>query len=228
MNGTYVVLKDVNVRILPATKGRRVGRRARGDRVQVVGRSKGPWLAIRGQDGKDIGFIYRSTLMPLIDGTLATPLIGELKLPNGQDCNYNLRFEGKSSAEGQLFEFSDYQIKWECDLGKGPYIFNTPMFLTEGPYRKTSKRIHQITIDILGLADNMESVFSTHALWDREDANVKFDSITLKRFSRVPKVTKVKADSLTQALHGTIKIATSAWNGPLWDSIIQRQKVTDN
>ena len=228
MKGTYVVLKDANVRNQPATKGRKVSRRSRGDRVRVVGRAKGHWLAIRGRDGKDIGFIYRSILMPLIDGTLKNQLNGKLNLPNARNCDYIVRFDGKTPAEGQFFEFADYLIKWECRLKNGLFAFNTPMFLTEGPYRGNSKRIHQITIDILGLAESMENVFSTHVLWDRENAQVTFDSITLKEFSRVPSVKKLNARNMSEALHGTIKIAASAWNGPLWKTIIKRQAIKEN
>jgi len=161
--------------------------------------------------------------MPLVDGTLRTPLVGKVSLKHKRNCDYTVRFEGKSPAEGQVFEFADYRIKWNCVLDSGPFTFNTPMFLTEGPYRGTSKRIHQITIDILGLAESIESVFSTHALWDRDSAQVTFDSMTLQRLSRVPEVTKVQAKSISDALHGAIKIAASAWNGPLWTSIIRRQ-----
>ena len=166
--------------------------------------------------------------MPIINGALETPLFGKLFLTNGVSCSYRIQFDGKSAAEDQVFEFADYQIKWQCVLGKSTLAFKTPMFLTEGPFRGTSKRLHQITIDILGLAGNMESVLSTHILWDREQAQVKFDSVTIKQFVRPSKVKAIRANNVTEALHGSIKIAAKAWNGPLWDAIIRTHQNTEN
>ena len=221
-NGTYIVLQDANVRVLPATKGRRIGRRARGDRVQVVGRAKGAWLAIRGGDGKDIGFIYRSTLMPIIDGALETTIEGRFSISASENCLYKLSFEGKTPAEGQPFEFADYDVKWNCDIAGQQVSFRTPMFLTEGPHRGKSKRDHQITIDIMDLADSPENVLSTHTLWHRDEGMVRFDTITVKQFARKPKVKELTAETLSEALQAAIRIAVSAWNKPLWAAIASR------
>jgi len=98
LNGTYLVLQAANVRAKPRTKGRRIGRRDRGERVRVVGRAKGPWLAIRGDDGKDVGFIYQPTLMPVIDDALEQPIKAETPGKGGRACKYVLSFEGKSPA----------------------------------------------------------------------------------------------------------------------------------
>lgn len=222
VEGTYLVLQDANVRQQPATKGRRIGRRAKGERVRVVGRAKGPWLAIRGDDGKDIGFIFRSTLMPVVDGSLDSPLSGKLTAPASKPCSYLIHFEGKSPAEGQAFEFCDYEIHWTCDLGGRRVSFRTPMFLTEGPYRGKTKRIHQITIDILDLSDSLEDVLSTHTLWNRTRDEITFDSITVKQFGRKPGQARADAKTLDQALRGAVGIAASAWNDPLWAALAQR------
>ncbi|HBC06684.1 MAG TPA: hypothetical protein DC046_03775, partial [Rhodospirillaceae bacterium] len=45
--GTYVVTKDLNVRGEPDTNGAKVGSFREGDRVTVVGKAKGSWLAVR-------------------------------------------------------------------------------------------------------------------------------------------------------------------------------------
>ena len=228
IDGTYLVLQDANVRIRPAIKGQRVGRRSRGERVRVVGRAKGPWLAIRSDDGKDIGFIYRSTLMPVIDGALETTIEGRLPVSTARQCHYELRFEGKTPAEGQAFEFADYGIKWACNISGQQITFYTPMFLTEGPYRGTSKRDHQITIDIIDLSDNLEDVLSTHTLWDRDKAVVRFDSITVKKFAGKPKVLKTDAGTLSEALQAAVHIAASTWNDALWTAIAHRQAKLPN
>ena len=227
-NGTYLVLQDANVRIRPATKGRRIGRRARGDRVQVVGRAKGAWLAIRGDDGKDIGFIYRSTLMPIINGALETTIEGRISISASQNCLYKLSFEGKTPAEGQPFEFADYEIQWICDIAEQQVSFRTPMFLTEGPYRGTSKREHQITIDIMDLADSPENVLSTHTLWDRDKGMVRFDTMTVTQFARKPGIKDLTAETLSEALRAAIRIAVSAWNKHLWEAIARRQVKSPN
>lgn len=228
LTGTYLVLKAANVRLRPATKGRRVGRRGKGERVQVVGRAKGPWLAIRDGEGKDIGFIYQTSLMPVIDGTLDQPLIGDVKNPGQPDCTYEIHFEGKSPAEGQAFVFADYDIGWQCDLSGKSLRFHTPMFITEGPHRGISKQVHQITIDILDLTVSLEEVLSTHVLWNRSQGMVTFDSITAKQFARTPAQPALPATNLAGALHTAIKLATSSWNSRLWRAIATMSGPDDN
>ncbi len=226
--GTYLVLQDANVRIQPATKGRRIGRRARGDRVKVVGHAKGAWLAIRGGDGKDIGFIYRSTLMPVINGALKTTIEDQFSISASRKCRYKLSFEGKTPAEGQAFEFADYEIQWICDIAGQQVTFRTPMFLTEGPYRGTSKRVHQITIDIMDFSDSPENVLSTHTLWDRDKAVVRFDAVTATQFVRKPKEPETTVENLSEALRGAIRISASAWNKHLWTAITRRYAKSPN
>jgi len=228
LSGTYLVLKDANVRIRPATKGRRIGRRGKGDKVTVVGRAKGPWLAIRGDDGKDIGFIYQSTLMPVIDGTLEKPLSGTVRGGGDTTCRYEIHFDGKSPAQGQAFEFADYEVRWRCTIGGKEAQFHTPMFLTEGPYRGRTKRIHQITIDILDLTVSLEDVLSTNTLWDRNKGTISFDSVTVKQFSRNPTRDSEAAANLAEALNGAVQIASSAWNTPLWRALAEKSAAAAN
>ena len=42
LSGSYLVLKDVNVRAKPATGSKRIGRFKSGERVEAIGRVKGP------------------------------------------------------------------------------------------------------------------------------------------------------------------------------------------
>ena len=225
-SGNYLVIKDANVRDRPTTRGRRVGRRARGERVIVVGRAKGPWLAIRNEDGEDIGFIYKKTLIPIINGALKNTLEGRLHIAGSKECKYLVKFEDKSPAEGQVFKFSDYRINWFCKMAEQSFKFNTPMFLTEGPYRGTSDSIHQITIDTLGLAHNKEGVLSIHVLWDRQKQHVKFDSITVKKFGQKPQLNNLQAETVSDALHAAVQIAASVWNKFFWTVIGNSQPQT--
>ena len=96
------------------------------------------------------------------------------------------------------------------------------MFLTEGPYSGTSKRDHQITIDIMDLADSPENVLSTHTLWDRDKGMVRFDTMTVTQFTRKPGIKDLTAETLSEALQAAIRIAVSAWNKPLWAAIASR------
>lgn len=226
--GTYLVLTNANVRAEPRTKGKRLGRRDKGDRVTVVGRAKGPWLAIRDDDGKDAGFIYQPSLMPVIDGSIDKTLSGSLTGSGKAACRYEIRFEGKSQAQGQAFEFADYDIGWNCSIGGSLMPFHTPMFLTEGPYRGKAKSIHQITIDILDLTLGVENVLSTHMLWDRDKGVVTFDSITIKQYGRNPNPAEAPAAELPMALQAAVQIAASAWNTQLWRAVASSTKETED
>ncbi|MDP6897050.1 MAG: hypothetical protein QF510_08730, partial [Rhodospirillales bacterium] len=100
--------------------------------------------------------------------------------------------------------------------------------LTEGPFSGTFKPDHQITIDIMGLADNMENVLSTHTLWDRDKAVVRFDAVTIKKFGDKPKVSETNVRTLSEALHAAVQISASAWNDSLWTAIAHRHAKTPN
>ena len=109
---TYVVTKDLNVRGEPDTNGKKVGSYREGDRLKVVGKAKGSWLAVRA-DGKDLGFVYGPVLMPLIDAVVNEPLTGTAPIAGGS-CAYRAVFEGESPIEGQMFNSVDYRAMLEC------------------------------------------------------------------------------------------------------------------
>ena len=97
-----------------------------------------------------------------------------------------------------------------------------------GSTSRKIQRDHQITIDIMDLADSPENVLSTHTLWHRDEGMVRFDTITVKQFARKPKVKELTAETLSEALQAAIRIAVSAWNKPLWVAIARRQLKTPN
>ena len=213
--GTYLVTKDVNVRAKPLTGSKRVGGFKRGDRIKVVGRAPGAWVAVR-KGGKDFGFVYEPILLPLIDGTLDKELTGRIKAKGSPACDYRVRFEGKSVAEGQLFKFADYEVAWKCTVGKSKIEFLTPMFMTEAPYQASKKGIYQITIDHLELEDNLEEVISTTVYFKRKKKQVNFDSVSSKKYRKQPAVKEMQADDVAQALVVAVRLSYGAWNKAVW------------
>ena len=219
--GVYLVLTDVNVRAKPMTKSKRVGRLKKGVRVDAVGRMKGPWLAVRGA-GKLAGFVYTPTLMPLIDGLLSDPIKGTVGVGEAGTCAYVIEFLGKTKAENQRFEFADYGVEWDCRREGKRLRFHTPMFLTEGPHQGTQKPVHQITVDLLELEGGLEQIFSIHLLWDRIKTELKFDSVTMKKFARTKRPKPETAGKLRDALTGAVHMVTRVWNPAVWAAIAKK------
>ena len=221
--GTYLVLKDANVRAKPETRSKRVARLKAGKKVEAVGRVKGPWLVVQ-SDGKVLGFVYGPILMPLIDGALVAPIKERLIVAAVADCRYTIEFLGKTKAEGQHFAFADYEVEWRCKRGGKTLVFNTPVFLTEGPYQGTQKPVHQITIDLLELQGGLEEVFSVHTLWDRTKRQVRFDSVSIKKFARAKPPPAVTADNLSVALRRAVSMALATWAPSVWAALAKKSE----
>lgn len=216
----YVVLKDVNVRAKADTKSEKVGSLKEGDHVQSVARTQGGWLAIR--DGTtDLGYVHESALLPLIDGTLAKDIRGKTHVKDGPNCDYVIRFEGKSPVEGQPFEIADYDVVWDCLLDGHKIGFRTPMFITEAPFQLNQKRVFQINVDVLDLYGGNEDILSTIMLYDQDKDRVVFDSVTLQKYGRVPPAKEAPAKTVAEALDAAARIAVSAWNKSAWSDLIK-------
>jgi len=218
LSGTYVVLKDANVRARPETRSKKIGRFDAGEKVEARGRVKGPWLAVM-IDDKTLGFVYGPILMPVIDGTLADPLKGGSA---DGTCNYVLEFQGKTGADHQRFEFADYSAEWRCEKDGASLRFHTPMFLTEGPHQGTEKPVHQITVDLLDLVGGLEEVFSLHFLWDRDKKNVRYDSTTVKKFVHSQAPEPVPVEDLSAALMAALRLAAEVWTPAVWTALAKR------
>ncbi|MBM08650.1 MAG: hypothetical protein CMF69_03615 [Magnetovibrio sp.] len=221
--GSYIVLKDVNVRAKPLTKSRRLGRLKSGIRVEATGRVKGPWLLVRTSGGMK-GFVFEPILMPVIDGTLAKPIKGDIAIDDGRSCDYTIEFLGKTQAKGLSFEFADFEISWRCKKGGKIIEFNTPMFLSEGPHQGTRKPVHQITIDIMEHESGLEEVFSTHLLWDREKGDVQFDSVNIKKYIFTRKLESRAADSIATAFNSAVYLSASSWASGVWSALGKKSK----
>lgn len=218
----FIVRKDVNVRSLPTQKSKKVGRLDEGDRISGVGRAKKDWIAYRDQ-GKDIGFVYEPVLYPVIDSSLTQDLSGHLSDGNQPACDYKITFVGKTEAEGQLFLIGDYEVDWDCKKNAKKANFTTPMFLTEGPYISRHPAVHQLTIDILDLAINLEEVLSTNLYFDHEKMLVIYENVSKKRLAKVPSKTEIPVRSIPEALKAAVEFAYEAWNETLWDELMKRR-----
>lgn len=230
LSGLFVVAKDVNVRAKPATKGKRVGRLKKGERVDAIGRAakaKG-WMAV-GQKGKPLGFVYAPMLLPLIDGQLDTDLMGKVKTGGAKGaratCEYAIRFEGKVPVEGDLFDSSDYTVFFRCRGGGKELLFDGPMFLTEAPFRLGTKPEYQITLDLLQISDGYDRVFSTTSLYHKGNGSVTFDSATMKNLAKAPKPKQRVAETVPDALKAAVELAVKSWNDKLWQVLADPKKM---
>lgn len=215
--GTYIVTKDVNVRAAPETEGGKVASFLEGERVRVVGKAKGNWLAVR-HKGKDLGFVYGPVLMPVIDAVIKTPLTGTVSLDSGQ-CAYRIVFEGESPIEGQLFNSVDYRAMLECRRGGKSFAFEMPLFITEGPYNGGGRSISQIGMDVLELAQEYERVFSTNLLYDAEKGEVRLDGVSMDKYLISGKVPPIPAADVPSALNAAITLAVGAWSPAFWTDL---------
>lgn len=220
--GVYLVLKDVNVRAAPETKSARIGRLKRRSRVDSPGRVRGPWIAIS-VDGKDMGFVFEPMLMPVLEGRLENDMKGKVTpspaTPKTPPCNYIIRFDGKSSAEDQPFEFADYEVRWQCAIGERRAKFLTPMYLSEGSRRGDSRPLYQITVDIPELGDETEDQFSTNMLYDRKAGVVRFDGVNVKGLGGKPAQAEAAAGSVAAALRQAVAMAYRSWSEKTWTTL---------
>ena len=220
LQGQFLVLRDVNIRARPKTKSKKIGSFKAGKRINVVARAAGAWVAVR-EGGKDLGFVYDQVLLPLIDGTLEKDLEGKASVKGGASCQYRIRFEGKSQVEGQVFEIADYDVYWDCLDGKRKVKFRTPMFITEAPYQLGTKRIFQISIDVLDIEGGYDDIFSTTLLYDKDKNRVVFDSVSIKKFGRIPATKEIPAKTVPQALRAAVTITLETWNKSAWRDLIK-------
>jgi hypothetical protein len=221
--GIYVVTKDLNVRDAPETAGKKVGSFQEGERIAVVGKAKGSWMAVRA-DGKNLGFVYGPVLMPLIDAVIQEPLVGTVSMPGGT-CAYRIVFEGESPIEAQMFNSVDYRTVLECQRNGRSFAFEVPMFITEGPYNGGTRSIYQIGMDVLELAQEYERVFSTNLLYDAEKGQVRLDSVSVDKYldgdAKSGKAGKrtAPAAGVAQALASALEVAVRGWSPAFWSDL---------
>ena len=223
VTGSYLALKDVNIRALPKTASKRLGSLRKGTRVDAAGRPKdAAWVAVK-RDGKALGFVYEAYLLPLIDGALAADIRGQAA-GVGVACAYVIRFEGKSAVQGEAFESADYEVDLVCDRGGETIRFTVFMFMPEAPYQAVRDPAWQITVDVRDLGDCCESAFSTVVMYAPRRRRVVFDAVSAPHFGAAPRTRARPAGSVPEALSGTLELALAAWSARLWEAAAEAHR----
>ncbi len=218
-SGFFLANSDVNLRAKPSIKAQKRGQLERGSRVEVIGMAeKGSWVFVR-RGKQELGFIFAETLLPLVDGTLETPLTGEVEVGEGRSCRFLIRFVGKNPVEGELFETSDYEVDWECDYDGKKIAFPGYMFITEAPFQLSDNRVYQINIDLPNVVRDYDEVFSTIFLFRRSENEVTLDSVSMKEYATKPNGGSHAAATVAEALVAASKIAPRTWNDSVWEML---------
>jgi len=211
----------VNLRAKPSIKAQKRGRLERGSRVEAIGSAEnGSWVFVR-RDKQELGFIFAETLLPLVDGTLDAPLVGETKVGEDGSCRFVIRFVGKNPVEGELFETSDYEVDWECERSGKKMAFPGYMFITEAPFQLSDNGIYQINIDLPNVTREYDEVFSTIFLYRRGENKVVLDSLSMKEFAVKPNGGSDAAGTVAEALVAASQIAPHTWNADVWGMLAE-------
>ncbi len=225
----YLVLKDVNVRVGPETKSKRIGRLRKRELVKAVGKAQGTdWVAVL-KNGKNFGFVYGTALVPMIDGALSAPISGNLaartvggrKLP---PCHYQIQFESKMKVQGVLQITSDYLLGMECDYKKKTIKIKATMFVTELPYLDIKKPIYQINVDLFDIQMGDEDVFSATVLYNVPKKVIVFDGVNKETLRAKGKIATKNVSDLPAALKGAVAMAYQSWGAKIWDQLAQAKR----
>ncbi len=217
----YVVLRDVNVRARPETKSKRIKGLKKGNIIQSVGNYVS-WVAII-EDGKPIGFTFDKFLLPLIDGSLAKDISGNVKIPDQFDCDYIISFTGISEAGNELYNMADYDVSALCKVGNLNLSFSMFMFMTEGPSKRAKLNVHQISIDVIQFEymENYDEVFTTTVYYDHKLAKISYDGASLPSLVSSPKEKIQNAISVADALSKTVALTFSSWKPRVWEDLAE-------
>jgi hypothetical protein len=222
--GTYLVRKDVNIRSLPKTSGKRLGKFEDGTVIDVAGRvPKSEWFAAV-DGGEPIGFVFGSVLSPIIDGQVDEDVTGEVQVGPGLRCGFRIIFMAKTGGEGGLIRTSDYEATIVCERKSLRVRFPAQMFITEEPFNGSKKsRIFQINVDLLDGLHDLDDIFSTITLFDLDKAQVRFDKATEPTFIGGENPAEARpAESVEEALAAALEIALILWSPVVWDEIFDR------
>jgi hypothetical protein len=224
----YFVLRDAFIRAAPDNNAERLGGVAKGRRIPVlgkalVGKSKDAhWVALKLRDGR-VGFVFGAALTPVIDGTLRTPLQGNLGGPGRPDCGYTVIFEGKSQVADDVQQTADYDVVFECSYRGAPLVFNAGMFITELPFQER-RDVYQINIDLWDMRVNDEDVLSVIALYDPLAKRVAFENVNDEMLGNGKDIVPVHAADVPKALAGALQIAYMVWNERTWEILVTLPK----
>lgn len=215
-SGRFLAVAGTAVRAKPTAKAAKSGELERGTRVDAMAASSdGKWLAVR-WSGREMGFVPREALLPLIDGQLAQPVTGTAKPAGDGTCRFVIRFVGKTAIEGDIIETADYDMDWRCEVDGRTLSFPGFMFITEAPFQLSDNQVYQISVDLLDVARDYDEVFSTIFLYRRAEATVAFDGVSLKDMAADPAVREAPAKSVREALAAAARMAPAAWGADVW------------
>ena len=220
-SGRFLVTAPTIVRAKPAAKAANTGQLERGTRVEAMGASgDGKWLAVR-WSGREMGFVPREALLPLIDGELARPLTGTAKLAGGRTCRFAVRFAGKTAVEDDVIETADYDMDWRCEIDGRKLSFPGFMFITEAPFQLSDNQVYQISVDLLDVGRDYDEIFSTVFLYRRAEGKIVFDGVSVKDLGASPTVREASAKSVAEALMAAATLAPAAWGGDVWKMLAE-------
>lgn len=222
--GAYLVKKDVNIRSLPKTSGKRLGKFEDGAIIDVAGRvPNSDWYAAVDENGP-VGFVFGSVLSPIIDGQVDDDVTSELQVGPGLRCGFRIIFMGKTGGDGGLIRSSDYEATIVCERKQKRVRFPAQMFITEEPFNGSRKqRIFQINIDLLDGLHDLDDIFSIITLFDLDKGQVRFDKTTEPKFIAGASSTEARpAENVPEALAAALEIALMVWSPVVWDEIFER------
>ena len=220
LTGRYLVTSDLNVRALPATKGKRLTTLSRGTEVDAIGQAPGAWIAIALPEF-EVAYVYKPALMPLQDGRLASDLTGIINRDDDRICEYVIRFDGKTEIQGQAFQSADYEAVLSClsPPNATPLLFTAPMFMTEGPFNGTRRPVFQIGIDLLELSQEYDRFFSTNLIYDRGKGEVRFDNVSVKAYAQKPDPSRLAVADHGDAIRSALTLAVRSWTTKTWSDL---------
>ena len=216
---TYIVRRDVNVRSKPKTDSKRIMGLKKGRMIQSTGHYMG-WVSIV-EDGQPVGFAYKKFLIPLIDGSLKEKISGTVKKSGRFECSYTVKFAGKSEAGNEVYKMADYDVHTVCKVNGRELSFSMFMFMTEGPYKRSSPSVHQINIDVLQFEymETYDEVFSTTLFYDHDAELLRYDEASLPDLVSPPEQKELDATSVEEALSKAIAMTFDSWKHKVWQEL---------
>lgn len=212
--GTFMLTKDFSPKTRPDNEGKSGKVLEKGERIQVVGRiHPSGWLAVKGPDGKDLGFIHESATVPVISGKLAKDIRAKAATGDGLACEYNVHFEGTTPVEEEPFETADYEVWFRCDLGNDRKItFPASMFITEAPYKMDRNGEFQISLDLLELhGEGDDTVLTTNLFYDFDSRKVRYDSASQAKLVKEPEEKERAVTDVPSILAAAVELTLKSW-----------------
>ena len=177
------------------------------------------------RDNGERGFAYSPVFLRIIDASLKAPLKGLVRLKNGIECQYTLKYEKDDENAGdEGLKVADYWADVACRVHGKNLAFSAFMFLTEMPWNMSPGGSHQISMELANIAVDYDRVIASVAMWRIDDGVVSFDSLNPKKYKSAHLVEKKEAKDVPAALKSAVEIAISSWNDDLWKAIADKGK----